>query len=108
MCAQSPRVPGGPQRQPIQRGLPDDLYDYADDPEQAPTRRRRQPAHAAFNVGMLLVVDDWPDHVPVTKAEVDAFERYFGDVLDCLFNPVKASQEKDCLPPLTSDVNNGS
>jgi hypothetical protein len=28
-----------------------------------------------------------PDPIPVTKAELDAIERYFGDLLDAVFEP---------------------
>jgi hypothetical protein len=31
------------------------------------------------------VVDDWPERVPVTTAEVDVLEAWFGDILDELF-----------------------
>jgi hypothetical protein len=31
------------------------------------------------------VIDDWPEHIPVSKAEVDLFERWFGDFFDELF-----------------------
>jgi hypothetical protein len=33
------------------------------------------------------VTDDWPERVPVTSAEVDVFEAWFGDVFDELFGP---------------------
>jgi hypothetical protein len=25
------------------------------------------------------VTDDWPEHIPVSEAEIDLFERWFGD-----------------------------
>ena len=31
------------------------------------------------------VTDDWPDPVPVTEAEIDVFEQWFGDLFDELF-----------------------
>lgn len=31
------------------------------------------------------IIDDWLDPAPVTLAEVDVFERYFGDLFDELF-----------------------
>lgn len=63
--------------------VPDDLYDYLDDrPQPRGTRRHNDDRHAAHD---LAVLDDWPDCVPVTEAEIDVFERYFGDVLDRLF-----------------------
>jgi hypothetical protein len=33
------------------------------------------------------VTDDWPEHIPVTEAEVDVFEQWFGDLFDELFGP---------------------
>ena len=33
----------------------------------------------------LIVVDDWPEIVPVTEAELQVFEAYFGGVLDEIF-----------------------
>lgn len=34
---------------------------------------------------LLTVTDNWPKSVPVTKAEIDIFEIFFGDILDELF-----------------------
>ncbi len=31
------------------------------------------------------VTDDWPERIPVSEAEVDLFERWFGDFFDELF-----------------------
>ncbi len=31
------------------------------------------------------VIDDWPERVPVTEAELDVFEAWFGDLFDELF-----------------------
>jgi len=69
-----------PHNEDGRRSLPDDLYDYVDD---APSRSRRpngDPSPRTFHV-----TDDWPEDVPVTEAEIDVFERYFGNVLDRLF-----------------------
>jgi hypothetical protein len=33
------------------------------------------------------VTDDWPERVPVTDAELDVFEAWFGDLFDELFGP---------------------
>ena len=33
------------------------------------------------------VTDDWPDRVPITDAELDVFEAWFGDLFDELFGP---------------------
>jgi hypothetical protein len=61
-------------------GLPDDLYDYA----RPPIRRvGRPPAEVTTT---WTVTDDWPDEVPITEAEIDVFEAWFGDLFDELFS----------------------
>lgn len=40
-----------------------------------------------YNLSTWRVVNDWPDPVPVTLAEVEVFERWFGDLFDELFSP---------------------
>jgi hypothetical protein len=32
------------------------------------------------------VTDDWPEEVPVTEAEIEVFEAWFGDLFDELFS----------------------
>lgn len=44
----------------------------------------RPPRH---DLSAWAVTDDWPDPVPVTEAEVAAFERWFGDLFDAMFGP---------------------
>jgi hypothetical protein len=62
---------------------PDDLWDYATPPE----RRAGRPAkHELSN---WIVTDDWPERIPVTDAEVDVFEAWFGDLFDELFGPCR-------------------
>ena len=74
------RSAGTPSRRGI---LPDNLYDYAD----PPTRRSgRPPKH---DLATWTVTDDWPERVPVTDAEVDVFEAWFGDLFDELFGPCR-------------------
>ncbi len=34
------------------------------------------------------VTDDWPDPVPVSEAEIDVFEAWFGDLFDELFGDI--------------------
>jgi hypothetical protein len=58
---------------------PDDLYDYLRSPKGRPSR----PAKDHCN--RWTVTDDWPEQVPVTDAEVDVFEAWFGDLFDELF-----------------------
>lgn len=61
-------------------GLPDDLYDYA----LPPARRAGRPA--AEQATTWTVTDDWPDEVPITEAEIEVFEAWFGDLFDELFS----------------------
>jgi hypothetical protein len=44
----------------------------------------RPPKH---DLSTWTVTDDWPARVPVTPAEVDVFEAWFGDLFDELFGP---------------------
>jgi hypothetical protein len=68
------------QKSRRRRAALDDLYDYA----CAPTRPGRRPAKE--HQGEWTVTDDWPDHVPVTEAEIEVFEAWFGDLFDELFS----------------------
>ena len=43
---------------------------------------------AKHDLATWAVTDDWPDPVPVTAAEVEVFERFFGDLFDDLFGVV--------------------
>ncbi|NSZ58404.1 hypothetical protein FY145_10265 [Agrobacterium tumefaciens] len=84
--------------------LPADLYDYADDHPQ----RRGASLGSSENdpsVGRIAVIDDWPEYISVTEAEVDVFERYFGDVLDRLLGTPDLKQQNQGLHKLTPDVN---
>jgi len=60
--------------------LPDDLYI---EPGSWP-RIERPPRH---DLDTWAVTDDWPDTVPITDAELDVFEAWFGDLFDELFGP---------------------
>ena len=96
MCAQRRRTRKGRPRQSAPKTLPDDLYDYDDEP--VPTRQRRSSLRDAIDGENFSVTDDWPDDVPVTEAEIEVFERWFGDVFDELLSPKKP---KDSLPFLS-------
>jgi len=37
------------------------------------------------DVEAWTVTDDWPSPVPITDAELDVFEAWFGDLFDELF-----------------------
>jgi hypothetical protein len=60
--------------------LPDDLYDYLR-PVPRQTRRAAKKDRSEWTV-----TDDWPDEVPITEAEIDVFDAWFGDLLDELFS----------------------
>jgi len=98
MCAQRRRARKGRPRQPIPKTLPGNLYDYADDPAPTFSRPRGTQAHTS-DVETLRVVDDWPEQVPVTEAEIDVFERWFADVFDELFGPAKPQEGLLILSP---------
>jgi hypothetical protein len=61
-------------------GLPADLYDYT----RPPARRAGRPAPE--DTTTWTVTDDWPDEVPITEAELDVFEAWFGDLFDEFFS----------------------
>ncbi len=42
----------------------------------------RPPKH---DLSTWIITDDWPEHIPVTEAEVDVFEAWFGDLFDEVF-----------------------
>ena len=71
-------VPARPNRG-RRSGIPVDAYDYMVD------RVLRSRATMSGTPQPLRAVDDWPERVPVTDAEIDIFEAFFGDVLDELF-----------------------
>jgi len=62
--------------------LRDDLYI---EPEPWP-RIGRPPKH---DVEAWTVTDDWTDPVPISDAELDVFEAWFGDLFDELFGPCR-------------------
>ena len=84
--------------------LPDDLYDYAGD-----RLLGRGASHGIdgqdAGIDRVAVIDDWSESIPVTEAEVDIFERYFGDVLHRLFGASRPEPRNQGLHELTSDVN---
>jgi hypothetical protein len=59
---------------------PLDVYDYA----HPRARHPRQPA--PDDPTAWTVTDDWPEEVPVTEAEIEVFEAWFGDLFDELFS----------------------
>ena len=63
--------------------LPDDLYDYIQPPAPRPGRPPKHDPEA------WTISDDGPEKIPVTSAEVDLFEAWFGDLFDELFGPCR-------------------
>ncbi len=54
-------------------------------PEDADRRGQPGPDHSEAYDSELIVMDDWPEIVPVTEAELRVFEAYFGGFLDEIF-----------------------
>lgn len=52
------------------------MYDYA----RPRARRARRPV--PDDPTIWTVTDDWPEDVPVTEAEIEVFEAWFGDLFD--------------------------
>jgi hypothetical protein len=69
-----------PRRTRSPGSLPDDLYDHL----RPAARRRGRPAKR--DRSEWTVTDDWPDEVPITEAEIEVFEAWFGDLFDELFS----------------------
>jgi len=62
---------------------PLDLHDYARMPVANPGRPTRH------DLETWRVTDDWPERVPVSQAEIDVFEAWFGNLFDELFGPCR-------------------
>ncbi len=88
MCAERRHTQRGRPRRPPLGVLPNDLYDYDDDPAPRISSPRGSPHHV-FDVEKLPVIDDWPDEVPITEAEIQVFERWFADVFDEMFGSLE-------------------
>ena len=97
MQAQHRRTRRGRPRRPAPKTLPDNLYDYDDDPAPTGGGQRCNTPLLGPNGKEMRVTDDWPDCVPVTEAEIDVFERWFGDVFDELLNPRKPNDSLQYL-----------
>lgn len=69
-----------PDEVPAPGEVPDDLYDYAHPYARRPGRPR------VDDPTTWTVSDDWPDEVPVTEAEIEVFEAWFGELFDELFS----------------------
>lgn len=92
MCAKRRRSNRGRPPRPAPETLPDDLYDYDADPDPTGRMRRNDTPLLGPDGQRMRVTDDWPDYVPVAEAEIEVFERWFGDVFDELLSP-KRPQE---------------
>jgi hypothetical protein len=62
--------------------LPPDLYVVP-----GPGPRLGRPVK--YDVATWRVIDDWPARVPVTDAEIDVFEAWFGGLFDEFFGPCR-------------------
>jgi hypothetical protein len=51
--------------------------------------RRASSKLRPTDVEFWTVVNELPNPLPVSKAEIDAIERYFGDMLDAVFAPAR-------------------
>lgn len=89
MCAERRHARKGRPRQSSPEPLPDDLFDYADDPASDARAQAGNTPLLGPDGRIMRITDDWPEDVPVTEAEIDVFERWFGDVFDDLPNPRK-------------------
>ena len=63
-----------------------DLYDYACPSASRPSRKPSPGRPAPEDPTTWTVTDDWPEDVPVTEAEIEVFEAWFGDLFDELFS----------------------
>jgi len=86
MCPERRRARKGRLRQSVPKALPDDLFDYADDPAPDGRAQAGNTPLLGPDGQIMRVTDDWPEDIPVTEAEIDVFERWFGDVFDELLN----------------------
>lgn len=81
------------RRRSVRRGrldpAPDNLcaptFDPFDYGLPAPPARRDRRRDVDADLADWAVTDDWPEHIPVSEAEVDLFERWFGDFFDEMF-----------------------
>ena len=67
--------------------LPDNLYI----PIEPWPRIGRPPKH---DLSTWTATDDWPEHIPVTEAEVDVFEAWFGDLSHEPFGPCRRPEKQ--------------
>lgn len=102
MCAKHRSPQRGRPRRPVPKTLPDDLYDYDDDPEPRISPSRGSPSHV-FDVEKLPVIDDWPEEVPITEAEIQVFERWFADVFDEMFGSLDLPEDLKSLSKYDND-----
>lgn len=49
--------------------------------------RRPPPKPRPSDPEFWTVENELPDPIPISKAELDTIERYFGDLLDVVFDP---------------------
>jgi len=71
------------RRSVISSAPPHDLFDYL----QSPTCRVGRPHK--YDLASWTVADDWPERIPVSEAEIDIYEAWFGDLFDRIFGPCR-------------------
>lgn len=78
-----------PALDPVWEGHPlGDLYDYALPPQPTASRSKQRRSRARVRTSWRpRIIDDWPERIPVTSAEVDIIEAHFADFFDELFGP---------------------
>lgn len=60
----------------------------SEEPERLLGRPRSSPGRRSKrDLSDWIVTDDWPKRVPVTEAEIEVFEAWFGDLFDEMFGP---------------------
>ncbi len=62
----------------------EDLHDYM----RAPPQRATSRARLIKDSGPIVVMDDWPERVPIGDAELRAIEGHLRKELDDLFGPL--------------------
>ena len=71
----------------VARGeMPIDLFDYVRPCASRPSRKQSASRPMPEAPMTWTVKDDWPAEVPVTEAEIEVFEAWFGDLFDELLS----------------------
>jgi hypothetical protein len=60
---------------------------HAGNGDGAHARKQYDSAPREAEEAERIVVDDWPEDVPITSSEVDVLEAFLGDMLDAFLRP---------------------